>query len=162
MDPQLDQWSTCPGWCSEKEVAAHTENAGKKQNARQYINIFVYVYIFFNHVVENIQQLHYVNQSKPSLLLWVQSKSNVFFFSWNNQTLIVRNWVRKKVFRAFKCVLGLHLLFVVSVFAQVRAEEVTLSLKPKKDSNQLHHFLSPLQSKSRCSPRVPSPYSSLP
>lgn len=47
------------------------------------------------------------------------------------------------------------------VFAQVKAEEVIHSLKLKKDSNQLHHPLSALQSKSRCSPRIPSLYPSL-
>lgn len=64
----------------------------------------------------------------------------------------------KYLFKAFKCVLGWQLLSVV--FAQVKAEGAILPLKPKKDSNQLHHPLSPLQSKSkRPPPQCPVPLS---
>lgn len=48
------------------------------------------------------------------------------------------------------------MLFAVCVFfARVKAEGLILSLKPSRDSDQLHHLPSPLQSKSRCSSCAP-------
>ena len=46
-------------------------------------------------------------------------------------------------------------VFFFFFFAQVKAEGLILSLKPSRDSDQLHHLPSPLQSKSRCSSCTP-------